>query len=236
MRNAKPAANGNGRPSAADAGCWERWPRVLALAAVVAIGLTIYSFDQRRQTLEAYSLSVTANAREALRDGDTVSALSLALAATQMHDPPLAARQMLLDAAYAPGARSRVEVETLFPGTEGPATALKISPDGRTALAGLADGSIALMQLRPEGFAASAESRILAGHTARVNDIAFSPDGNDGAFGRGRPSGDPVGPEDGRRSPAVRRPFGHRSHRGHQPGRPHARLRWLWRRCDDGAR
>ena len=149
---------------------------VLALAAIVATGLTVYSFSQRRQALEAYSLSATANARGALADGDTTSALSLALAATNIDRPPLAARQALLDAGYAPGARSHTDVTTLFPGTEGPATSLTISPNGRTTLVGMAGGSIAVIQLKSEGFAGPAET-ILAGHTARVNDIAVSADG-----------------------------------------------------------
>lgn len=150
---------------------------VLALAAIVATGLTVYSFSQRREALEAYSLSATANARGALADGDTSAALSLALAATNIDRPPLAARQTLLDAAYAPGARSRADVATLFPGMEGPATALTISPDGQIILVGTANGSIAVAQLKPERFAGPADYTVLAGHTSRVNDIAVSTDG-----------------------------------------------------------
>jgi WD40 repeat protein/DNA-binding SARP family transcriptional activator len=141
---------------------------VLAVAAVVALMLSLYSLQQRRQALGSYSLSLTANAREALKDGDASTALVLALAATEVRNPPALAQQTLLDAAYAPGPRWRADVAALFPGTQGPITALAIHADGRRVLAGAADGQLILWDL-----VARQEIRRLEGHTGRVNEIAL---------------------------------------------------------------
>jgi WD40 repeat protein/DNA-binding SARP family transcriptional activator len=152
---------------------WGALAGVLALATVVALVLTLFSVQQRRQAQEAYSLSLGANAREALNDLDNTTALALALAANRIEDPPQEARRLLLEAAYAPGARWHAEVETLFDGVAGPATALDISPDGGIALLGMADGSIVLWDLETKD-----ELARLRGHTAQVNDVAFGPDGS----------------------------------------------------------
>ncbi|MGD9100326.1 MAG: hypothetical protein PVF45_07585, partial [Anaerolineae bacterium] len=151
---------------------------VLALATVVALVLTAFSMRQRRQALRAYSLSLIANAQQALKDGDTATALVLALAANRIDNPPLEVQRTLLDAAYAPGARERFKVETLFPGAQGPATSLDISPDGQTALIGLADGTIILWD-----WEAATEIRRLSGHAGRVNDVVFGPDGQSALSG-----------------------------------------------------
>ncbi|NIV37129.1 MAG: hypothetical protein GWN58_49175, partial [Anaerolineae bacterium] len=57
---------------------------VLAIATIVALALTLYTFQQRREALKAYSLSLAASAREALADLDTTNGLALALAANQI--------------------------------------------------------------------------------------------------------------------------------------------------------
>ena len=62
MRNAKPARERERAIEHRTRRLLGALAAVLALAAIVAIGLSIYSFDQRRQALEAYSLSATANA------------------------------------------------------------------------------------------------------------------------------------------------------------------------------
>ena len=145
---------------------------VLTVATVVALSLMAFAFDQRREALEAYSLSLVAHAQQALRNRDTATALALALEANRMSKPPREAQRTLLDAAYAPGARQRYEVASLFPGLKGPATSLDISPDGQTALLGLADGVIILWDWK-----LGTEIHRLTGHTAKINDVAFGPDG-----------------------------------------------------------
>ena len=104
---------------------------ILALATVIALLLVLYAFGQQREALEAYSLSLIANAKQAIDDRDTATALVLALAANDIADPPLEAQRTLLDAAYAPGARQRYEISSLFPDLTGPVTTLVMSPDGR---------------------------------------------------------------------------------------------------------
>lgn len=151
---------------------------VLTLAVLVALVLTTYSLRQGRQTLEAFSLSLAANAQKALEDLDSATALALALEANRIPTPPRQAQRILMDAAYAPGARWREQVGSLFPGTNDPVTALTISPDGKRALSGLEDGQIILWEIESR-----AEIRRLAGHQGRVNSLAFSPDGRVGLSG-----------------------------------------------------
>jgi WD40 repeat protein/DNA-binding SARP family transcriptional activator len=156
---------------------------VLAVAALVALALTAYSLQQRRQALQAYSRSLAANAQKSLDDGDTAAALALALAAADIANPPPEARRVLLDAAYAPGARWQAQTTALFPNLDGPITALAISPDGENALAGLADGGLIYWNI-----ASRAAHRQLTGHTGQVHDVVFSRDGaralSGGADGR----------------------------------------------------
>jgi DNA-binding SARP family transcriptional activator len=152
---------------------WGALAAVLAVATVIAIALTFFSAHQRRQALEAYSLSLAANAREVLNDLDNTTALALALAANQIENPPREAQRLLMEAAYAPGARWHAEVEAIFEGIEGPVTTLDISPDGQAALAGLEDGSIILWDLETKKEIAHSH-----GHAAKVNDIVFGPDGS----------------------------------------------------------
>lgn len=146
---------------------------VMTLAAFIALTLMLYAFGQQREALEAHSLSLIAHAKQALDDRDTATALALALAANEIFDPPLEAQRTLLDAAYAPGARQRYEVSTLFPELTGPITALAMSPNGRHVGMGFAGGTIVLWD-----YVAEMEIGRLAGHDGQVNDIAFSPDGH----------------------------------------------------------
>ena len=115
---------------------------VMAAAAIITTLLSVFAWQQRQAALQAYSLSLSANAQTALKNGDTATALVLALAANENNNPPLLAQQTLLDAAYRPGARRRYLVETLFPGVQGSASALALSPDGQTLFIGFADGTI----------------------------------------------------------------------------------------------
>jgi len=145
---------------------------VFAAAAVIALVLSILAFRERRAALEAYSMSVAANAQRALDERDTATALALALAANQIEDPPVQSQQTLMNAAYAPGPRKLYWVEELFPGVTGPATALAISPTGNEILLGFADGSVIMW--RPE---TEEEVFRLEGHSGAVNAIAISEDG-----------------------------------------------------------
>jgi WD40 repeat protein len=138
----------------------------------VASILTVFSLQQRQAALEAYSASLAVNAQKALDAGDHASALALALVANAGERPALQAQRVLLDAAYAPGARQRFEIPRLFPGEAGPASAVELAPDGRTAVLGLADGTLIVWEP-----GSALELVRLEGHTAKVNDIAIDPSG-----------------------------------------------------------
>jgi WD40 repeat protein/DNA-binding SARP family transcriptional activator len=145
---------------------------VLSLAVVVATILTVFSLQQRQTALEAYSASLAVNAQKALDTGDHTTALALALVANAGERPALQAQRVLLDAAYAPGARQRFEIPRLFPGEAGPASAVALVPDGRTVVLGLADGKLIVWEL-----GSAVELVRMEGHTAKVNDIAIDPSG-----------------------------------------------------------
>jgi len=157
---------------------------VLFLATTVSIGFALVARNEARQAIEASSLSLVANARQALSDKDTTSALLLALAANRIEQPPIEAQRVLLDAAFSPGPRDLFAVTEIFESVEGPPLSVAVSPDGRTALTGLFDGNIALWNIETR-----TEIRRFVGHApgefdssrisaySGVNDIAFSPDG-----------------------------------------------------------
>lgn len=144
---------------------------VLALAVLATLALTAFANRQRLAALQAYSLSLSASAGQALAGKDSATALSLALAANRIADPPPAARRILLDAAYAPGARSRTLLQNLLPGYTGSATSLDIHPAGGQVLLGLEDGRLLLWDLN------SGQTQTLAGHTGRIKAVMISPDG-----------------------------------------------------------
>ncbi|MFO7661096.1 MAG: protein kinase, partial [Chloroflexota bacterium] len=124
-----------------------------------------------RAALESYSLSLAANARQALAADNQQLALLLALAANQIEDPPLEAWRTLLDVAYAPGA-----IRTFITGS--PVNTVDLSPDGRTMLTGTEDGHIRLWD-----FATGEVLHDLRGHGDAVNAVAFSPDGRQALSG-----------------------------------------------------
>ena len=119
---------------------------------------------------------------------------------------------MLMDAAYAPGAAWRAGVAALFPGLPGPATTLAISPGGRNALAGLADGSIVLWEI-----ASRQEHLREPGHTGQVNDVVFSRDGALALYAGADGQVILMGSGDRARDPALPWALRHRARRGHQP-------------------
>ncbi|MEJ2486272.1 MAG: BTAD domain-containing putative transcriptional regulator [Anaerolineales bacterium] len=146
---------------------------VLTIAVLLTVFLAYYYPRQRRQAQEAYSLSLAASAREVLADGDTSTALSLALAANQIEDPPGESQNILMEAAYAPGARWRVIGWSIFKDVRVLGTTLDISPDGEKAVTGFLDGHIILWDL-----ATKQELVRMKGSESGINDVAISPNGS----------------------------------------------------------
>jgi WD40 repeat protein len=179
-----------------------------ALAAVVAVILTAFAFNQQgiaqenaavaqsesdaratqqaiaeqeaREALEAYSLSLSGHASNALENRDTATALLLAQVAAQIENPPAETLRVLRNAAYAPGPRQLLLVAEEFPGVEGRIYSLAASPANDTFLIGFEDGNLILWDL-----ASQSEIRRLEGHTDFVYDLAFSSDGKTALSGSG---------------------------------------------------
>ncbi len=113
------------------------------------------------------SLFLASSAQQVLSENNTDLALALALEAVARAPTPAPAevQRTLANIAYGPGTRLRVEYGA-------PVSSVALSPEGRTALSGLGDGSIILWDV-----ATGAEVRRLVGHTNTVESVAFSPDG-----------------------------------------------------------
>ncbi len=117
------------------------------------------------EALESYSLSLAANARQALTANNQPLALLLALAANSVDSPPLVAWHTLVDVAYAPGVNRQFTYDS-------PINAVAVSSDGNRLLTGSDDGLVVVWD------SASGEiMQRLDGHLAAVQAVAFSPDG-----------------------------------------------------------
>lgn len=118
-----------------------------------------------REALESYSLSLAANARQALAADNQPLALLLALAANSVDNPPLTAWHTLVDIAYAPGVNRQFTYDS-------PINAVAVSPDGSRLLTGSDDGLVLVWDI------ASGEIvQQLGDQLAAVQSVAFSPDG-----------------------------------------------------------
>jgi WD40 repeat protein len=164
---------------------------VFAVAAIVALGLSFFAFQQRTVAIESErraeqnaSTAATAQAQAQQQAGDNQNlalangaqvalgqdnadlALTLAMAANTMARPVPQARYTLSDAAYRPGTRR------LFAGHTAQLWDVAVSPDGARALTASRDKTLILWDL-----ATGAKLRTLTGHTKVVRQVAFSPDG-----------------------------------------------------------
>lgn len=146
----------------------------LAVAAVLAIVATLFGRDatlSEREAVESYSLSLAANARQALDADDQPLALLLALAANSVDQPPPIAQQTLVDIAYAPGVNRQFMHDS-------PINGLAVRADGRFLITGSDDGLVLLWDAD-----SGAVVQRLEGHSAAVHSVAFSPDGTEALSG-----------------------------------------------------
>jgi WD40 repeat protein len=159
---------------------------VLALFALSQRSTAEEERDKAQRGAEVrQSVALAASAKEALLTYDTDLAITLALEANAIDDPPVEARQALAAAVYAPGTRWAIDAQ------QGPISCVAISPDGRYGLSGggrplsleirgpelvypddLHDYALRLWDLETR-----TEIRRFEGHTGPVWDCAFSPDG-----------------------------------------------------------
>jgi WD40 repeat protein/serine/threonine protein kinase/DNA-binding XRE family transcriptional regulator len=126
---------------------------------------------QARDALEAYSISLSAHARQALENLDTDTALALALAAIDITDPPQEAIETLQQVAFAPGAQ-RQFMMTNAAGETDEILSLAVSPNGETALVGFAGGNLVLLNIET-----GETIHTFTGHSDEVVNVVFSPDG-----------------------------------------------------------
>jgi len=146
----------------------------LAIGLMVAVLLSVFALFQRRSSLksaaEAQNIALVAGSQAALSNQDTDTAIALAWQAVALNPDSALAQAQLSEVAYAPG------TFRILKGNKDIATWIAISPDDKTLLAGVDDGSVILWEL--------ATGRILweqQVHTQTgerwVQDVAFSPDG-----------------------------------------------------------
>jgi WD40 repeat protein len=151
-----------------------RFLRWLAAAATVmfllaAVGGPLARSEQLRAQRAAQvsqSLNLVTSAHLALAEANTDLALTLALEANRIPDPPLPAEVILADAAYAPGTRR------IFRGHDGPVEDLAIAPDGRTVLSASADGTLILWDIWTEPVLSTSSGQVLSGVEGRHAGIA----------------------------------------------------------------
>ena len=143
----------------------------LAVLFILAVGIALFArneqFKAQRSAEVANSLNLSTSAQFVLAENDSDLALALAIEANQIEDPPLQARLMLAEAAYAPGTRRILE------GHQGPVQAVAVSPDGSRALSGSADSTLILWDLT-----SSEIVRRFKAHTDAVNAVAYLPAGD----------------------------------------------------------
>jgi WD40 repeat protein/serine/threonine protein kinase len=158
---------------------------VMAVAAVVAIVLAAAALvarqdaaDQRdkaeRSAQVSDSLALVANAQKEMEKHNNELAIALALEANKIPDPPREARQILTDAAFAPG------TVRVFKGHTDAVNCVAFSPDGKTALSGGWDNALILWDVET-----GQELHRFEGHESGVYAVAFSPDGKTALSGSG---------------------------------------------------
>ncbi len=172
VENANLASTRQGEAAANEALATTREAEALSEAEsrAVAEGIAAEQRDvalaRERDARESFSLSLAANARQALDADDQQLALLLALAANTVDSPPLDSWRTLLDVAYAPGAMHSYEVGS-------PINSVEVSPEGESILTASDDGLIRLVDSE------TGELRqTLAGHDNSVSQAIFNADGS----------------------------------------------------------
>jgi WD40 repeat protein/DNA-binding SARP family transcriptional activator len=147
---------------------------VFALATLVSVGLVFLALDQRQSALDsaanAQNVALVEGSRAALANRDTGTAIALAWQAVALNPDSALAQAQLSEVAYAPG------TVRILRGNKDIATWIAISPDDKTLLAGVDDGSVILWELATGQLLWEQQVQTQIGERW-VQDVAFSPDG-----------------------------------------------------------
>ena len=150
---------------------------IMFVFLIVAIGLSLFAFNERSNAEnqaaiaevnanESRSLALAANAEQWLGRNQEL-ALSLAVEANSIKNPPVFARSVLDELAYQPG------VAHILASHQNRVVTVAFSPDGRIVATGAGDASARLWDV-----ASGTELFHLVDHKDAVWAVAFSPDGS----------------------------------------------------------
>lgn len=146
--------------------------RVVGITAAVFVSLlalTLFAFIQRnraqREAVVNQSTALAASAQQAVQNEDHDLAIALALAATNIDDPPALAINALAAAGYVPG------TQRLFSEHQGEVTDIAFSPDGATALSGGLDKQAILWDVQ----SGAVLQRLAEDDLAPVTSVAYHP-------------------------------------------------------------
>ncbi len=145
-----------------------------AATAVAAQGVALAEANSRatqqaiaeRSATENQSFALAASAQRALIENNTDLAITLALTANDIDNPPIQTQHTLAQAAYAPGTRFRLV------GHNAPVNAVAIHPNGTLAVSGSTDGSLRVWDLQSGELLNTINLR-----GGAVLSVAFSPTG-----------------------------------------------------------
>ncbi len=149
----------------------------LGAGLVILMVLAGVAFYQRNESLKAYSMSLAAHVQNALDIKENDLALSLALVASEINNPPPIVARMLRQAAYSPGPVIQIDIKETF-GMDQMPFSMEVSPTEFVSLIGFHDGTLILWDVET-----GEEIRRLEGHNDVVADVAFSPDGKNALSG-----------------------------------------------------
>ena len=147
----------------------------LAIALILAIVALFAGYQAannaavaERSAAESNSLALASGAQAALANSNDDFALTLALAANQIPDPPAFAQQMLYEAALSPGTIQLIDGGGEFRWD------MDVHPNGQIVASGADNGTISLFNVNT-----GVEEMLLAGgHTEVIGGVAFTPDGS----------------------------------------------------------